>query len=30
MGMAAEDEAELWDYLSRAALSMVNTYPGPA
>lgn len=28
--MTAEDEAELWDYLSRAALSMVNTYPGPA
>jgi hemoglobin len=27
--MAAEDEAELWDYLSRAALSMVNTYPAP-
>jgi truncated hemoglobin YjbI len=30
VGMAPEDEAELWDYLSRAALSMVNTYPGPA
>jgi hemoglobin len=29
-GMAAQDEAELWDYLTRAALSMVNTYPGPA
>jgi hemoglobin len=29
-GMSAEDEAELWDYLSRAAHSMVNTYPGPA
>jgi len=28
--MPAEDEAELWDYLTRAALSMVNTYPGPA
>ena len=28
--MSSEDEAELWDYLSRAALSMVNTYPGPA
>ena len=23
------DEAELWDYLSRAAHAMVNTYPGP-
>jgi hemoglobin len=28
--MTPEDEAELWDYLSRAALSMVNTFPGPA
>lgn len=28
--MSAEDETELWDYLTRAALSMVNTYPGPA
>jgi hemoglobin len=28
--LSAEDEAELWDYLTRAALSMVNTYPGPA
>jgi hemoglobin len=27
--MADADEAELWDYLTRAALSMVNTYPGP-
>jgi hemoglobin len=27
--MTPEDEAELWDYLTRAALSMVNTYPGP-
>jgi len=26
--MAPEDEAELWDYLQRAAFSMVNTYPG--
>ena len=30
VGMAPEDEAELWDYLTRAAHSMVNTYPGPA
>lgn len=30
VGMSAEDERELWDYLTRAALSMVNTYPGPA
>jgi hemoglobin len=29
-GMSAEDERELWDYLTRAAHSMVNTYPGPA
>jgi hemoglobin len=28
--MSAADEAELWDYLERAAFSMVNTYPGPA
>jgi hemoglobin len=28
--ISPEDEAELWDYLQRAALSMVNTYPGPA
>ncbi len=28
--LAADDEAELWDYLTRAAFSMVNTYPGPA
>jgi hemoglobin len=28
--LGAEDEAELWDYLERAAFSMVNTYPGPA
>ena len=28
--LAPEDEAELWDYLSRAAHAMVNTYPGPA
>ena len=28
-GLAPEDEAELWDYLQRAAFSMVNTYPGP-
>ncbi len=27
--LTAEDEAELWDYLSRAAFAMVNTYPGP-
>lgn len=25
-----QDEHELWDYLTRAAFSMVNTYPGPA
>lgn len=24
------DRAELWDYLTRAASAMVNTYPGPA
>ena len=29
VGMADEDQAELWDYLSRAAFSMVNTYPAP-
>ena len=29
-GLSPADEAELWDYLSRAAQSMVNTYPGPA
>jgi hemoglobin len=28
--MSAADEAELWDYLERAAFAMVNTYPGPA
>ena len=28
--MSPDDEAELWDYLTRAAFSMVNTYPGPA
>ncbi len=28
--LSATDEAALWDYLSRAALSMVNTFPGPA
>jgi hemoglobin len=28
--LAPEDEAELWDYLQRAAFAMVNTYPGPA
>jgi hemoglobin len=28
-GVAAADEAELWDYLERAAFAMVNTYPGP-
>lgn len=28
-GMAAEDRAQLWDYLSRAAFSMINTFdPG--
>jgi hemoglobin len=30
VGMSPADEAEIWDYLTRAALSMVNTYPGPA
>lgn len=25
-----QDEAELWEYLERAALAMVNTFPGPA
>ena len=29
-GMSAQDESELWDYLTRAAHSMVNTYPDPA
>lgn len=29
-GLTAQDEAELWDYLRRAALSMVNRFPGPA
>ena len=24
------DEAELWEYLQRAAFAMVNTFPGPA
>ena len=28
--LSESDEAELWDYLQRAAFSMVNTYPGPA
>jgi hemoglobin len=28
--MSPDDEAELWNYLTRAAFSMVNTYPGPA
>jgi hemoglobin len=28
--LTAEDEAELWDYLRRAAFAMVNTFPGPA
>lgn len=28
-GMLASDEAELWDYLQRAAHSMVNRFPGP-
>jgi hemoglobin len=28
--LTSEDEAELWDYLERAAFAMVNTYPGPA
>jgi truncated hemoglobin YjbI len=28
--ISPEDEAALWDYLQRAAFSMVNTYPGPA
>ena len=28
--MSAADEAELWEYLERAAFAMVNTYPGPA
>lgn len=27
--MSAQDESELWQYLSRAAFSMVNTYPTP-
>lgn len=27
--MAPEDRAELWDYLTRAAHSMVNTFPRP-
>ncbi len=27
--MTPEDEHELWEYLTRAAASMVNTYPGP-
>jgi hemoglobin len=26
-GMAPEDRAELWDYLTRAAFAMVNTFP---
>ncbi len=29
VGMSNDDEAELWEYLSRAAFSMVNTLPGP-
>jgi hemoglobin len=28
VGMSAGDAAELWEYLTRAAHSMVNTYPG--
>ncbi len=28
-GMDPADEAELWEYLSRAALAMVNTFPVP-
>ena len=28
--MTAADEDELWDYLTRAAFAMVNTYPGPS
>ena len=28
--LSESDEAELWDYLQRAAFSMVNTYSGPA
>jgi hemoglobin len=27
--LAAEDEAELWEYLTRAAAAMVNTFPTP-
>ena len=28
--LSPDDEAELWDYLSRAAFAMVNTYPSPS
>ncbi len=28
--LSPEDEREQWDYLTRAAFAMVNTYPGPA
>lgn len=28
--LSDQDRVELWDYLSRAAFSMVNTFPGPA
>ena len=28
-GLAPQDEAELWDYLQRAAQAMVNVYPSP-
>ncbi|MGB7982417.1 MAG: globin [Candidatus Nanopelagicales bacterium] len=28
--VAAEDEHLLWEYLTRAAFSMVNTYPSPS
>lgn len=29
VNMSPEDEAELWYYLTRAAASMVNVFPGP-
>lgn len=28
-GIGAQDRAELWDYLQRAAFAMVNTFPSP-
>ena len=28
--LSPDDETELWDYLSRAAFAMVNTYPSPS